>query len=324
MILPNDACPYGFRIVGNCKNDRRLIDWASAFAAYCDCDDRAEVDKESYLSAFCFGDEFKKHLTNTGSTKDYQGVTSSPWLWFDIDATDLNVAINDARKLATGLVERYGLAGDELLIFFSGAKGFHIGLPTSLWTAEPSVKYNVFCRKLAESIAEQAGVNIDEGIYDKVRAFRAPNTKHPKTGLYKRRLTLDELSKLEPAGIAGLATTPEPFELPSFPGPSQQAITDWDNATLAFQMQEAAAKAIHRRSVDPCKLNRTTLQFIREGAAIGDRHRGLFSAAANLAELGCSFRLAWALLSEPALDSGLPPSEVRRQIKCGLTHRRHQ
>jgi hypothetical protein len=47
----------------------------------------------------------------------------------------------------------------------------------------------------------------------------------------------------------------------------------------------------------------------------------LFSAAANLAELGCSFDLASALLSEAALDSGLSPSEVRRQIECGLNHK---
>ncbi len=53
----------------------------------------------------------------------------------------------------------------------------------------------------------------------------------------------------------------------------------------------------------------------------GDRHRLLFSAAANLSEFGCSAELAWALLSESALDSGLPPSDVKRQIDCGLKHR---
>ena len=52
----------------------------------------------------------------------------------------------------------------------------------------------------------------------------------------------------------------------------------------------------------------------------------LFSAAANLAELGCGFDLAWGLLSEAGLDSGLSPSEVKRQIACGLDHgrRNHQ
>jgi hypothetical protein len=67
-------------------------------------------------------------------------------------------------------------------------------------------------------------------------------------------------------------------------------------------------------------LNRSTLAFIRDGAAEGDRHRRLFSAAANLAEFGCPPDLAAELLTEAALDSGLSPAEVRRQIECGLTH----
>ena len=320
--MPNNAYPFGYRIVGSCNNDRRLIDWASAFTAYSDCDDRAEVNKESYLSAFCFGEDFKQLLTTSGSTKGFEGKTCSPYLWFDIDASELSVAVDDARKLASVLVERYELAEDELFIFFSGSKGFHLGLPTSLWNAEPSVNFNSYCRRLAESIAERAGVTIDTNVYDKVRAFRAPNSRHRKTGHYKRFLTLDELLRLEPAEITELATNPEPFEAPSLPGLSQQAKIDWEDATLAVQMQEASAKAVHRSSVDPHTLNRTTLQFIKNGAAVGKRHVSLFSAAANLGEFNCSSKLAWALLSGSALDSGLPPKDVRRtKIKCGLAHK---
>ena len=42
-------------------------------------------------------------------------------------------------------------------------------------------------------------------------------------------------------------------------------------------------------------LNRQTLDFIRDGAEAGDRHRLLFSAAANLGEFGCLSDLAHAL-----------------------------
>ena len=65
-------------------------------------------------------------------------------------------------------------------------------------------------------------------------------------------------------------------------------------------------------------LNRSTFAFIRDGAGTGDRHRLLFSAAANLAEFGCTPALAVALLEESALDSGLSPKDVRRQVECGL------
>ncbi len=60
---------------------------------------------------------------------------------------------------------------------------------------------------------------------------------------------------------------------------------------------------------------------MRDGAKPGERANRLFSAAANLEEFASVNELAFALLTEPALDSGLPPGEVRRQIECGLSHR---
>jgi hypothetical protein len=62
------------------------------------------------------------------------------------------------------------------------------------------------------------------------------------------------------------------------------------------------------------------MDFIREGADTGDRHRLLFSAAANLREFACTPALAHALLTPAALDSGLSPRDVQRQIDCGLSH----
>ena len=62
-------------------------------------------------------------------------------------------------------------------------------------------------------------------------------------------------------------------------------------------------------------LNRLTLDLIRIGDPIpvGDRHRLLYSAARNLAEFGCSTELARALLTDPGLDSSLPPFEFVEQ-----------
>ncbi len=76
---------YGFRIVGPCSGERRLVDAAAAFAAYAACDDRAHVEREAYLSAFRFGPDFADHLRRHGTTRGYAGCCWSPWLWFDID-----------------------------------------------------------------------------------------------------------------------------------------------------------------------------------------------------------------------------------------------
>ncbi len=46
--------PYGFRVVGHKTARRRPIRHAAAFAAYAECDPRAEIDREAYLSHFTF------------------------------------------------------------------------------------------------------------------------------------------------------------------------------------------------------------------------------------------------------------------------------
>ena len=50
-----------------------------------------------------------------------------------------------------------------------------------------------------------AGVRVDEGIYDKIRPFRCPNSRHPRTGLHKRRLRSEELMGMSLERIRDLA-----------------------------------------------------------------------------------------------------------------------
>ena len=313
----------GFRIVGPCSNERRLVDWQAAFVAYAALDERAELHREAYLSAFTFGDDFRQHLDGNGSTKGFDGVCGARFVWFDIDRTDLEAARRDAARLCLRLIERYSLDDDGTLMFFSGSKGFHLGLPTDLWQPTASLTFPRTARRLAEGLAAAAQVAIDGGVYDKVRAFRAPNSRHPKTGLHKRALTLDELTRLSVERIQDLAREPLAFDMPTTTTRSEQAAADWLDAV---QVMEREAEAIQQRrtsGIGSTRLNRSTLDFIRHGAGSGDRHRLLFSAAANLAESRCPSELAHELLTEAALDSGLAPNEVRRQIECGLKHHQH-
>lgn len=309
---------YGFRILGGCFQTRRLVDAAAALSAYAAVDPRCEPDRESYLSAFWFDETFRRHLDETGSTAGYAGPCWSPWLWFDLDGEELHYAYKDAAALAVFLVERFAVKPAELLIFFSGAKGFHIGVPTALWMPAASLDFHRVCRRLAENAAALAAVTIDTGVYDRVRAFRAPNSTHPKTGLHKRRLTLDELTGLPLEKIVELSREPAAFELPKPPGRNDQAAADWQAAADQVARENEAKAARRAAGNGSPTLNRSTLEFIRDGVGKGDRHRMLFSAAANLGEFGCSPALAVALLEESALDSGLPPKDIRRGIECGL------
>jgi len=317
-------CHYGYRLVGNLWGQRRLVDAGRALAGYCACDATAKVESEAYLSAFRFPLAFRTWMDDNGSPKGYADACGSPWLWLDIDqAGDLDGALRTTRRLVGLLLERYRTLDEgDLLTFFSGAKGFHTALPLA-WGPPPSESFPAAARVMAERLAELAGVRIDSGVYDRVRAFRAPNSTHPKTGLHKRRLALDELLHLPIGRILDLAREPLPFDLPTTGKADPVAIADWAGATEVVR-QRAEGIALRRAdaSTNGPTLNRPTLDYIRDGATEGDRHRLLFSASANLAEFGCPPALAHALLTEAGRDSGLSPSDVTRQIDCGLTHGR--
>jgi hypothetical protein len=316
----SESYSLGFRILGSTAERRRLVDHVAAFAGYAACDSKAEIEKEAYLSAFAFGKDFREHLTEHDSPKGFDGPCWSPFVWFDIDRVgDLEHALGDARRLAAFILERFkGLDEADLLAFFSGSKGFGIGLPI-YWHAEPSAVFHRVCRRFAEQLASRAGIAIDPAIYTKTQPLRAPNSKHPKTGLHKSRLAFDELMGLSIAAIRDLAAEPNAFELPATRATnSDQASSDWREAFELVQREaEGTSQKILANGGKPT-LNRLTLNFIRDGAGTGDRHRLAFSAACNLAEFGCPPDLAHALLSESALDSGLSPSDTRRQIECGL------
>jgi hypothetical protein len=248
------------------------------------------------------------------------------WLFWDIDrADDLSLALSDARRLAGAILDRYReLDDDDLLVFLSGGKGMHVGIPT-VWHPEPSLQFNAVAKFFCLDLAESAKLGIDPTIYSKTRLFRAPNSKHPKTGLFKRRLSLDELTHLKPEAIVDLARHPVPFRIPSGPALCLVAADDWAKAR---QMVERQAERHAAPRHGGGKLSAFVRRFIRDGELDSDRRAvSTFRAAAELSELYESHgfdALAHTLLTDAALDSGLSPSEVKRQIDSGLSYARRK
>ena len=318
--------PHGFRIVGPCTGDRRRVDAARAFQAYCACDARAGVEQEAYLSAFQFDDDFAEHLGRTGSAAGFTGSTWAPFVWCDVDrdesAGGIARALDDTRRLVNVLDDRFGVSRGVLVPFVSGGKGFHLGIPTALWEPLASADFHATARQFAETVAAAAGVAIDTGVFDRVRAFRAPNSRHPRTGLHKRYVPVDVLDAVTVNGVLSMAAKPEPFDVPSTDGIEIAAmlVAVWETAARAVAEKAAAAE---KRRVEIANggraagVNKLTRDFLAGDVDVGDRHRLLYSAAANLAELGCPLSAVRALLTEPALDLGLPPKDVARQIECG-------
>jgi len=327
--MSNTEFSLGFRIAGGVHCERKRVVAAVAFDAYRLCDARARVDQEAYLSAFHFDKAFQEHLDRTGTTRGFSGNTWSPYIWFDIDRAaevgGIEQSLVDTRKLIDVLVDRHNVPLETLLPFFSGSKGFHLGCSTAYWRPNGGVTFHRIARAFAEGVAQAADIVIDVSVYDRVRAFRAPNSRHSKTGLHKRFLPPEQLGTLTIDDIVELARRPTPFQMSNTMNPQliPSLAAAWEVAEQAVAAQDAAATRRQEQTNDStaaAKLNRVTLEIIRgEPIAIGDRHRLIYSAARNLAQAGASLHLTQQLLVEPARDAGLPPRDVDRQIRCGFS-----
>jgi hypothetical protein len=326
-----DIFRYGLHVVGPTCGRRAPVDWASLLIAAATVEPPFDPAREQYASAFHYDRTMLAHLkANRGSSAGFSGVVWAMALRFDLDAAgSLAPALEAGRRLATTLLHRYTALGeDDLEIFYSGSRSVHIELPLP-HRPGPGPAFHLVCRSLALRLAKLAhvdaveGVNFDAGNYDKVRLWRLVNSRHAKTGLHKIRLSYDELMRLSVDGIRALAATPRPYS-PVDPTatPEPQLERDWQQAAgcISREQEEKAARTVEDVAAGgPDRLNRATLDFIRDGAGVGDRHRMLFSAAANLGEFDCPPKLACALLMPSALDSGLAPADAARQIECGLT-----
>ncbi len=310
---------FGFRALGK-EAERKETVWQSAFRAHVEADPRAMTAGECYLSHFMFPDAFRVHLATTGSTAGYTGPTWLQWLVFDIDVEgDILEALTQARRLAAWLVDRFQSEPDDLMFFYSGSKGFHVLIPSSLWGGTPAANFHEYARRFAETLAINADVKIDSGVYARVNLLRAPNSKNRKTARFKVQLRYDELLNLKPEAIFEIAAEPREGWIPKPVGENSEAADCWREIVKLVDDDNAASKE-RRSSNGAAKLNPTTRAVLTEGSFVGDRHRELFSAAANLAEFGSIDELAFALLTPCGLNSGLTRSDVQRQIECGLKH----
>ena len=321
---------YGLHVVGPTCGKRNPVDWASLLIAAAGVTPPFDPNREQYASAFHYDRAMLAHLkANGGSSAGFVGAVWSMALRRDFDAADdLAPALDAGRRFTTTVLHRYpSLSDADLEIFYSGRRSIHVELPLP-HRPPPGLMFNATCRKFSFRLAKLAGVDtvvgvkFDEGNYDRVRLWRLVNSRHAKSGLFKVKLSYEELMGLSAEGVRMLAAAPRPYSPldPTF-APVPELEHDWEQAAEAVAKEflvKSAQKMEDAAAGGPDRLNRRTLDFIAGGAEPGDRHRLLYSAARNIGDFACPPKLAFALLMPPALDSGLSPSDAARQIECGL------
>ena len=162
---------------------------------------------DTYTTMFRFKEEYRAHVEETGSVRGAdQFECWSDYLWFDIDASDLQDATIDMQALLRG-IKSMGVL-DHTIAFFSGSKGYHVGVESALFGFEPSKTLPDEMRRTCVQIASLFNIEIDTKIYNHNRLWRVVDTFHSKTKLRKTALcpeetinqTIDEIKQIASSG----------------------------------------------------------------------------------------------------------------------------
>lgn len=331
----------GFFCQDSVATTRSLVGWRSAFAALCECSDVDVKGKESFLSTYTFGPEFREYVASSkngkkvGSTAFYSGITYSPLLPFDIDreAEDGGPDIARARRDAVLLCEallRQGIPPTDLLVFFSGRRGFHVLVPASRFDAHPSKGFAAIAGRVCKTIADDVGVILDHHMYWRLQPMRSPNSRHAESGRFKVRLTVEELTTLPISEMIAIAEQPRPFVAPTLEcEPIAELVALWREGDRDNQTAAAARSQPVLVAKGFSGITKETWDFLISGAREGERADRTFKAAANLCDFTSVEELITALMARPTALCGLPPAEadghiasaIRRATECRVVPR---
>lgn len=202
----------------------------------------------SFVTVYRFPEAYVEHCRRFRSVSGYAGPCWADYLPIDIDRqNDLDDALRAARAVAFALHSHFELEPDQIRYFFSGAKGFHLLVPVPLMgNVQPSPHLPTAFRRMARSIAEMAGEQIDLKVYDVNRLFRLPNTQHPATRLWKVELTWDEFSRLDIEAIRQLARRPRDLKWQPHHLEPVDALAEFASKHLYEAEQDAKRPALSR------------------------------------------------------------------------------
>lgn len=139
-----------------------------------------DVEVDHYVSVYKYNEEQKKHFDEKGTVSGIQNVVTNQ-LVFDLDSEDRQQALDDTKTLLERL-ERKGISNNNTEVYMSGNKGFHVQINIDKYLT-PTEEKNI-----AQAFAGDLS-SFDSTVYNANRILRLAGTKHPKSGLYKRKVS---------------------------------------------------------------------------------------------------------------------------------------
>ena len=137
-------------------------------------------------------------------------------LYIDLDAENLERDYEKLKRDVFLLVRRlktlFNIKDENIELYFSGSKGFHILIPYEIFNFEYSKDLNSKYKILATELKSYTITkSVDTRIYDNKRLFREPNSINSKTGLYKVQISLADLRTMNYDDLVEYASAIKPL-----------------------------------------------------------------------------------------------------------------
>lgn len=213
-------------------------------------------------------------------------------LYLDLDIEDIennfDKLVRDLKILINKLKSEFYLKTEDIQIYFSGSKGFHLIIDENIFGFTPNRILNKDFKKIAVYLKSYTLTKcIDTKIYDCKRLFRIPNTINTKSNLYKVYIKYEDIIKMTYKDLIEYASEIKEYKLPIFKYNEKASIAfnkliDKINKKDKEKTNIKLAKEyIKNKKLLPC------VQYIlQNGSTNGQRNNTTIALANSLFQIG--------------------------------------
>jgi hypothetical protein len=264
-------------------------------------------------------------------SKDQNTANFIAPMYFDLDIDDIEQNFikikQDLSLVMRKLKTLFHISDNDIDLYFSGSKGFHILIDSIIFGFEPGRELNKQYKKIATELNTYTiNKSIDTRIYDNKRLFRVPNTINSKTGLYKVPIEYNTFKQMNNWNeLKDFASTPREkaeFEPRQY---NQKAREQFYSLLEKIDIEEKskintklAKEFIHRKELLPC------VQYIlNQGCTKGNRNNTTVALANSLFQIGKTYEEVLEIImywNSEKNDEPLDRAEIHATVRSAYNN----
>ena len=250
-------------------------------------------------------------------------------LYLDLDIDnieeDYDKLVRDLKILIHKLTTEFHVEQNDIQIYFSGSKGFHLIISENIFGFEPGRTLNKDLKKIAVYLKAYTLTKcVDTKIYDYKRLFRINNTINSKTGLYKVRILYDDLVNMSYDELVKYASEPKDIKSDEYLY-NEKADESFINLIEKLNKRDrekiniqVAKEYIRKKELLPC-----VKYILQNGSPNGQRNNSTIALANSLFQVGYNQDEVIEIITtwnETKNEEPLPDREIRATIKSAYNN----